>query len=393
MVLEGGEEVLAPIVVTAVHPKITFLEQIERYELPDDVRPRHRELADAQRHGEDQPGALGAADVRRRPRLRPADPRRRDPGARRPRVPRDRVPGGACGQGRDPAVQRHGDPDGVRPDARARGDPRDVVFTQWVPAGWADEDGHDEELEAYADRLVDRIDAVAPGFKGSVLHRQVIGPKQMQDDWGLIGGNIFHGELTVDQLFHMRPAPGYADYRTPIRGLYQASSATHAGGGVTGLPGHHCVREILRDKGKRKALVYRSGAPRRAPAWASAPVGLVRPGRGAATSTPRSPRRSRSGRRTRPGRRGSARRRRPQPARSGRRPPTPCSAAPRRPRPRIAPPRSARPERVRERDQHAGRRPPIARKASVARVDVLSAASAIPAAIASVQTADRRIVA
>ena len=55
------------------------------------------------------------------------------------------------------------------------------------------------------------------------MHRQIIGPKQMQDEWGLIGGNIFHGELTVDQLFHMRPAPGYADYRTPIAGLYQAS--------------------------------------------------------------------------------------------------------------------------------------------------------------------------
>ena len=93
---------------------------------------------------------------------------------------------------------------------------------------------------------------VAPNFKGSILHRQVIGPKQMEDEWGLIGGNIFHGELTVDQLFHMRPAPGYADYRTPIAGLYQASSATHAGGGVTGMPGHHCVREILKDKRARK---------------------------------------------------------------------------------------------------------------------------------------------
>ena len=70
----------------------------------------------------------------------------------------------------------------------------------------------------------------------------------LERDFGLIGGNIFHGELTVDQLFHMRPAVGYADYRTPIKGLYQGSSATHAGGGVTGMPGHHVVREIMRDK-------------------------------------------------------------------------------------------------------------------------------------------------
>ncbi len=74
----------------------------------------------------------------------------------------------------------------------------------------------------------------------------------MENEWGLIGGNIFHGELSPDQLFHMRPAPGYADYRTPIRGLYQASSATHAGGGVTGLPGHHVVREIVRDRKQRR---------------------------------------------------------------------------------------------------------------------------------------------
>ena len=128
------------------------------------------------------------------------------------------------------------------------------MFTQWVPADWADdEDDHAAELDAYADRLIERFDLIAPGFKDSVLARQVIGPKQMQQEWDLIGGNIFHGELTVDQLFHMRPAVGYADYRSPIAGLYQASSATHAGGGVTGLPGHHAVREILQDKKKRSS--------------------------------------------------------------------------------------------------------------------------------------------
>ena len=80
----------------------------------------------------------------------------------------------------------------------------------------------------------------------------MIGPYEMEHEYHLIGGNIFHGELSVDQLFHMRPAPGYADYRTPIDGLYQASSATHAGGGVTGLPGHHVVREIVKDGALRK---------------------------------------------------------------------------------------------------------------------------------------------
>ncbi len=64
----------------------------------------------------------------------------------------------------------------------------------------------------------------------------MIGPYEMEHEYGLIGGNIFHGELSAEQLFHMRPAPGYADFTTPIKGLYQCSSATHGGGGVTGIP-------------------------------------------------------------------------------------------------------------------------------------------------------------
>ena len=125
------------------------------------------------------------------------------------------------------------------------------LFTQWVPHAWSEEP-HRDELEAYADRVIAGYDELAPGFADSVLHRQVIGPYEMEHEWGLIGGNIFHGELSAEQLFHMRPAPGYADYRTPIRGLYQCSSATHAGGGVTGIPAYNCVREIKRDR-KRSA--------------------------------------------------------------------------------------------------------------------------------------------
>jgi phytoene dehydrogenase-like protein len=125
------------------------------------------------------------------------------------------------------------------------------LFTQWCPAEWADAPD-DAELEAYADRVIAGYDELAPGFTDSILHRQVLGPHEMQEGWGLIGGNIFHGELSAEQLFHMRPAPGYADYRTPIRGLYQCSSATHAGGGVTGIPAYNCVREIVHDKRRKR---------------------------------------------------------------------------------------------------------------------------------------------
>ncbi len=121
------------------------------------------------------------------------------------------------------------------------------MFTQWVPQEWSREPMR-EELEAYADRVIDGYTELAPNLKGAILHRQVIGPYDMEQEWGLIGGNIFHGELSAEQLFHMRPAPGYADYRTPIAGLYQASSATHGGGGVCGIPGFQAARAITRDR-------------------------------------------------------------------------------------------------------------------------------------------------
>jgi phytoene dehydrogenase-like protein len=121
------------------------------------------------------------------------------------------------------------------------------MFTQWVPCGYADAP-QTSELEAYADRVLARVEKVAPGFTSSVLHRQVIGPHQMQEEYGLVGGNIFHGELSLGQMFHARPAAGYADLRTPVRGLYQAGSATHGGGGVTGIPGRNVVRQVLADR-------------------------------------------------------------------------------------------------------------------------------------------------
>ena len=102
--------------------------------------------------------------------------------------------------------------------------------------------------------MVDCYTETAPNFKSSIIHRDVVGPYEMEHDYGLIGGNIFHGELSVEQLFHMRPAPGFADYRTPMHGLYYGSSATHAGGGVCGIPGWQAARAAIRD--------HRRGRPR-----------------------------------------------------------------------------------------------------------------------------------
>ncbi|MGE5227310.1 MAG: phytoene desaturase family protein [Planctomycetaceae bacterium] len=249
VVLEGGEELRAPVVVTTCHPKITFLQQLDRRELPDAF------VHDIE-HWKTRSGTVKVNLALSRLPTFTADPEF-DP----------EIHGGAIellddvdqledafqeARGGRAASNPFSDteiPTVVDKTLAPEGIHTMSMFTQWVPADWADdEDDHWPELEAYADRLIQHMEDVAPGFKDSVLARQIIGPKQMQEGWDLIGGNIFHGELTVDQLFHMRPAIGYADYRTPIHGLYQASSATHAGGGVTGLPGHHAVREILRDK-------------------------------------------------------------------------------------------------------------------------------------------------
>ena len=91
------------------------------------------------------------------------------------------------------------------------------------------------------------MDRFAPGFSTSVMAHKLFLPKDIEDDINMPGGNTQHGELTLDQLFMMRPAPGYADYRTPLKNLYQCGASTHPGGAVSAVPGHNAAREILKD--------------------------------------------------------------------------------------------------------------------------------------------------
>ena len=157
----------APIVVTACHPKITFLQQIDRNELPSELRARHRALEDAQRHREGEPRDRPAAHVHRRPRIRPRDPRRRDRTARRRRAARAGL-SNRLGSARRP-TRPFSDteiPTVVDSTLAPEGIHTVSMFTQWCPADWADdEDDHTEELDAYADRLIDHMDEVAPGFR------------------------------------------------------------------------------------------------------------------------------------------------------------------------------------------------------------------------------------
>ena len=107
----------------------------------------------------------------------------------------------------------------------------------------------DDEREAAADLIVETVDAVAPNFKASILGRMILSPLDLERTFGLAGGDIFHGALSLDQLWAARPVLGHGDYRGPLKGLYMCGAGTHPGGGVTGAPGHNAAREILADRG------------------------------------------------------------------------------------------------------------------------------------------------
>lgn len=120
------------------------------------------------------------------------------------------------------------------------------MFTQYFPYDVRNGD-HEQLKERYADRCIELMDSYAPGFKQSVVHREVLAPRDIESRFGLTGGNIMQGTMGLNSLFFMRPVPGYADYRTPITGLYMCGAATHPGGGVMGACGYNAAREILRD--------------------------------------------------------------------------------------------------------------------------------------------------
>jgi phytoene dehydrogenase-like protein len=247
--LENGEELRAPVVVSCIHPQIAFLDLIERQELPADfvwdierwktrsgvvkVNVALSELPDfiANPGKNQQDHHTGSVELCFSPQY--AERAFQDAHIERKAAVAPFVDGTI-----PTTLDKQLAPEGVHVFS---------MFSQWVPDDW-NEEPHRDELEQYADRIIDKYTELAPNFKAAVIDRQVIGPYDMEQDLGLLGGNIFHGELSVDQLFHMRPAPGYADYRTPIKGLYHGSCATHGGGGVNGIPGWQAFNMAKKDK-------------------------------------------------------------------------------------------------------------------------------------------------
>src|SRR3989475_1096580 len=246
--LRSGEEIHAPVVVTTIHPQIALLQLIDRNQLPADF------VRDIERW------KTRSGVVKINVALSELPSFKADPGTHLQEHHTGSVelcfsPGYAERAFQDAHIERKAAtapfvdgtiPTSLDPTLTPKGVHVFSMFSQWVPDDW-NREPHRAELEAYADRIIDLYTELAPNFRRAVIARQGIGPYDRERSLGLIGGNIFHGELSVDQLFHMRPAPGYADYRTPIRGLYHGSCATHAGGGVNGIPGWQAFRQARND--------------------------------------------------------------------------------------------------------------------------------------------------
>jgi phytoene dehydrogenase-like protein len=126
-------------------------------------------------------------------------------------------------------------------------------FVQYAPYHLK-EGSWDDHRDAFGDTVINTIAEYAPNIKNIILHRQVLTPLDIERDFGLTEGNIFQGELTLEQLFFLRPAPGWAQYRTPVKGLYMCGSATHPGGGIMGAPGRNAAMRIVKELGVRRSI-------------------------------------------------------------------------------------------------------------------------------------------
>jgi phytoene dehydrogenase-like protein len=248
VVLDNGDEIAAKVLVTSLHPKTAFLDHVGRENLPADFA------------GDIERWKTRSGVVKINLALGELPDFTANPGTHLQEhhtgsvemAPSMEYVERAFIDAREGRAAARPFSDGVIPTAfdktlAPEGYHIMSLFTQWVPSTWNAEP-HREELEKYADRVIDTYNEVAPNFKAAILHRDVVGPYEMEHDYGLIGGNIFHGELSLEQLFHLRPAPGFADYRTPVPGLYNASSATHAGGGVCGIPGMQAAKAAIADR-------------------------------------------------------------------------------------------------------------------------------------------------
>ncbi len=245
VVLQNGDEVLGDIVSSSVDPNLTFLKFLEPGHLPEDFLEGARRYKfrgssgkvnialDALPEFTCLPGRgahlRGAISIS--PSLeymeRAYDDAKYGDYSRRPYI--------------DMVIPSLTDPSVAPPGKHVLS-----CFVQYAPYKLR-EGTWDEKREAFGDTVVDTIAQFAPNIKKIILHRQVLTPLDLEREFGLTEGNIFQGELSLEQLFFLRPVPGWARYRTPVRGLYMCGSATHPGGGIMAAPGRIAALEVLKD--------------------------------------------------------------------------------------------------------------------------------------------------
>ena len=247
VVLEDGSEILAKNVVSNLNLKLLF----QKIVAPEFVPPSFTQRVDAYQCGSGtfrmnvalaelprftchpEPGLHHSSGIIMAPSLRYMEQAFFD--AR------------TCGWSKNPIVEIL-IPSTVDDSLAPAGKHVASLFCQHVSPVLPDGKSWDDAREEVADLMIATVNKFAPNFKASVIARQIHSPLDLERKFGLVGGDIFHGALTLNQLFSARPILGYGDYRTPIKNLYQCGSGTHPGGGVTGVPGHNAAREILRDQ-------------------------------------------------------------------------------------------------------------------------------------------------
>jgi phytoene dehydrogenase-like protein len=251
VVLEDGTEIGSRIVLSNADPKRTFLKLVASKELPEEFRSA---IAGIKMDG---PSAKVNLVLGEEPKVtgmpQDADPNRRSlftlvPSAEYAERCYDRAKLGEIPEDLwlDCVVASN-----VDPSLAPEGKHILTCFVQYVPyrlksGSW------DEKRDSLGDRVVEMVGRYAKNVPGSVLARQVLTPLDLERTYGLTEGNIFHGDLSLEQLFFMRPVAGWAQYRTPIAGLYLGGAGAHPGGGVTGAPGYNAAHRVLKDFRRRR---------------------------------------------------------------------------------------------------------------------------------------------
>ncbi|HEY3082333.1 MAG TPA: NAD(P)/FAD-dependent oxidoreductase [Chloroflexota bacterium] len=245
VVLEGGDELYAPIVVSNCDPKRTFLKLLDARVLPDEFRCEVEAFRctgssfkvnlalDALPEYTALPGAALGPQHRGTTHICPDVDYME-------RAWDDAKHGRTSGE---PLLEIT-IPTAYDPSLAPPGKHVMSVFVQYAPYQLRDTDWA-EEKERFADRVIDTLAQYAPNIRNVILHRHCLSPLDLETEFGMTGGNIFHGEMSPDQLFSFRPVPGWARYATPIRNLYLCGSGTHPGGGVMGAPGYVAASVIL----------------------------------------------------------------------------------------------------------------------------------------------------